>query len=262
MAIRCLVLALAIVGAGASLAAELETAAEIDACYRANHPETTAVQTVSMHVKDRIGAVTRSQATLYWKKYDDGRSRVMMRFKLPPDMRGAGLLMVEKADRNDMFIYLPELRRTKRITSRMSSASMFGTDFSYEEFERLQGMVEDSSTTRLADAEVGGRPTYVIEARPNKEEDSAYERIRSFIDKETCVSLKAEFYERGEQPRKILTADPAKVTRENGVWLAREQRMRDLRDETETLLVVEEVEVGKPIPRKMFSERELEAGGH
>ena len=214
-----------------------------------------------MHVKDRIGAVTQSRATLYWKKFDDERSRVMMRFQLPPDMRGAGLLMIEKADRNDMFIYLPELGRTKRITSRMGSASMFGTDFSYEEFERIQGMVEDSSTRRLADAEVEGNPTYVIEARPDEKRGSAYERILSFIDKETCVSLKSEFYERGDEPRKILTADRSKITWENEVWLAREQTMRDLRDETETLLIVEEVEVGKSIPRKMFSERELEAGG-
>ena len=44
------------------------------------------------------------------------------------------------------------------------------------------------------------------------------------------------------------------------VWLAREYLMRDLRDETETTMIVEEVEVGKPIPRKIFSERELVSG--
>ena len=50
MAMRCLFLALAILVAGASPAAELETAEEIDACYRENHPDKSAVQTVSMHV--------------------------------------------------------------------------------------------------------------------------------------------------------------------------------------------------------------------
>ena len=53
-----------------------------------------------------------------------------------------------------------------------------------------------------------------------------------------------------------------RLGREGDVWLAREYLMRDLRDETETTMIVEEVEVGKPIPRKIFSERELVSGGN
>ena len=128
-------------------AAELETADAIDACYRANFPKASSTQTVSMNAKDRIGAITSSRAKLYWKRFPDDRSKVLMKFFKPAELRGAGLLMIEKAGRNDMMLYLPELGRVKRVTKHMNSSSVFGTDFSYEEFERIQGIASEAPTT-------------------------------------------------------------------------------------------------------------------
>lgn len=262
MKLRLLTIAFALaLPVASATAADLQTAEEIDECVRGNYPDTTSVQTISMNSKDRIGAITTSKATMYWKKFPDGFSRVMMKFFEPAELRSAGLLMEEKKDRNDMLIYLPELRRVKRVTSRMTSSSMFGTDFSYEEFERLQGIAEDAPTERLEDSAVAGRPAYVILARPRPEEESAYESIKSWVDKETCVALQAEFYERGDKLRKVMTADPAKLERVQDVWVPREILMKDHRDETETVMRIEEVEVGTEIPRKMFSQMELERGG-
>ena len=245
---------------GSSAAAELDSADAIDQCYRANFPKDSSVQTVSMNAKDRIGAITTSRAKLYWKKFDNGRSKVRMHFYKPAEMRGAGLLMVEQPARNDLLIYLPELRRVKRITKHMNSASMFGTDFSYEEFERIQGIADEAPATRLEDSVVQDRPTYVVEVRP-EDGESAYERIRSWVDKETCVALRSEFYERGDKPRKVMTADPRHLEKAGDVWLIREIVMRDTRDETETLMQIEEVEVGADIPRKKFTERDLVQAG-
>jgi hypothetical protein len=246
---------------GNAAGAGLETAAQIDACYQANFPQDTSVQTVSMSARDRIGALSVAKTTLYWKRFQDGLSKMLMRFADPPEMRGAALLMVEtQQDENDMFMYLPELGRVKRVTSRMTSASMFGTDFSYEEFERMQGMARSSETTRLADARVGARDAYVLETRPERK-SSAYERIVSFIDKQTCLLLRADFFERGDEARKLLTVDAASIAEVGGVWYAKQLLMRDLRDETETSMRVEKVEVGVSIPPKMFSQTELVAGG-
>lgn len=237
--------------------AELKTAEEIDACYQANFPETTSIQTVSMNSKDRIGAITTSKSTLWWKKMEDGKSKVMMKFFKPAEMRNAGLLMLEKENGTEMFIYLPMLEKVKRVTSRMTSSSMFGTDFSYEEFEQLQGIAEDSPSERLADDTIDGRPAYVLETKPGPESDTAYERIKTWIDKETCVSLKSEFYERGDKLRKVMSARTETITQEGDLWMAREIVMRDLRDDTETVMVIEKVEIGVDIPRSRFSQSQL-----
>ena len=257
---RAALAALLVLPLCAPAGAELETAEEIDACYRANFPKVASTQTVSMSSKDRIGAITTSRARLFWKRFKNDRSKVMMKFFKPAEMRGAGLLMIEKPTRNDMMIYLPELGRVKRVTKHMSSASVFGTDFSYEEFERIQGIAKDAPMSRLTDSVAQDRPAYVLEVRP-EQDDSAYERIRSWIDKDTCVALRAEFFERGEKPRKVMTVDPGVVTREGDIWVGREMLMRDLRDETETVMRIEEVDVESDIPRKIFSEKELVQSG-
>jgi outer membrane lipoprotein-sorting protein len=82
----------------------------------------------------------------------------------------------------------------------------------------------------------------------------------AFIDKETCVPLRTESYERGDELRKLLTADSSTITREGALWVPRQQTMKDLRDQTQTDLVIEQIEIDAKIHRKMFSARELEAG--
>ncbi len=241
--------------------AELETAEQIDACYRANFPESTAVQTIALHAEDRIGAVTTSRGKLSWKRFDDGRSKVLLRFSRPSELRGAGLLLIEKAERNDMFMYLPALDRVKRVTQHMTSGSLFGTDFSYEEFERIQGIAAQAPTERAEDDTIEARPTYVLDTLPTRDQKSAYDRIRAWIDQETCVALRTEFFERGDEPRKVMTTAWADVEEQGGVWVPRQIRMHDHRDQTETRLVIEELEVGVDVPRKIFSERELVSGG-
>ena len=248
--------------ASLGMGAELTTAEEISACYRSNFPDSTAVQTVLLSSTDRIGAITTSRATLHWKKFNDGQSKVMMRFAKPADLRGAGLLMIEKKNRNDLFMYLPELQRVRRITKHMASASMFGSDFSYEEFERIQGMATSAPSERLEDDEIAGRETYVIVATPTEDQDSGYERIKTWIDKQSCVALRTEFYEHGEQVRKVMTTPHERVEHVAGIWVPRQMLMQDRRDETETTLTVEKLEIGVEVNRKMFSEKELLQGAH
>ena len=73
--------------------------------------------------------------------------------------------------------------------------------------------------------------------------------------------MKTEFYEPGDQLRKVSMADREQITQESSGWIARKINIRDLRDETHTDLVIEKLEVDEKISKKMFSLRELERGG-
>ena len=249
-----------VMAATSAAAAPPQTAAEIEDCIRENLPEKSSVQTILLRAKDRIGAINESKATIYWKKFDDGFSRVMLRFSAPPDMRGTGLLLVEKAEQNDMFMYLPELKRVRRVTGRMLAGSMFGTDFSYEQFERIQGLAEDVSSERLPDGQLDGKAVYVLSQIPDQEAGSSFERVVTYLDPANCVPLKVEFFERGARLRKLLTADASQIDREGQSWIPRRLLMKDLRDGTETELVVEKIEVEASIPRKIFTQGALERG--
>lgn len=240
-------------------AAELTTVEEIDACMEANRPGKSSIQTIVIQTQDRVGNKNDMDAMVYWEAGAEQESKVLARWDAPPDLRGAAVLMLEKSGRNDMFMYLPELGKTRRITQHMMSGSMLGMDFSYEDFERLQGMAEDAQSRREEDAEVEGRRTYVITRIPGG--DSEYERVVTYVDVETCVPLKGEFYERDDEMRKLMTTPFAEVTKESAGYVPRRVRMQDLVEGTETLIRVERLELDAEIDRKYFSQSHLDRIG-
>jgi hypothetical protein len=253
----------ALIAFSTGAAAALESADEIEQCVRDNLPRKSSVQTIAFRSTNRVGDASESVATLHWKLFDEGLSKVLLRFSRPLDMRGAGVLLIEKKGRRpDTFLYLPELKSVRRVSSSAASSSLFGTDFSYEDFERLVGMAADFARERKDDSEIDGRAVYVVDARPDPESGSGYERVVTFVDKETCVPLRTESYEPGGELRKLLTADTAEIEREGTVWVPHSQTMQDLRDETRTELVVQQIDIDAEIHRKMFSTRELEAGAN
>lgn len=247
--------------AGASGAPVPETAEEIEDCVRDNLPQTSSSQIVLFRARDRVGSTKDSRATILWKKFPDGYSKVLMRVSQPPRLRDTGLLLVEKEEKSDRFLYLPALDKVRRITKNSSSAGFLDTDFTYEDLERIQGMRQDRQSERLEDGEVDGTAVYVVQSRPSEEDDSEFERVVDFVDREKCVLLKVEYYEEGDRLRKILTIDPEHVTRVDGALIPRRMTMEDLLEESSTELTVEEIEVDPNIPDRRFSRKELAVGG-
>lgn len=231
---------------------------EVVKCTEQNTPAKTSVQRVEFRARDRLGQEQVTRAKISGKRFEDGFRRLLLRFYEPSDVRGSALLILEQENGSEMFLYSPELRKTRRISTRSAAGSLFGTDFSYEDFERFQGIQAHSQTERRPDASLGERPVYVLASTPAPEDGSPYESVISFIDKKTCVALKIESYEPGGRLRKVITADPTQLEQEGGIWFAREVLVRDLRDETQTIMLIEEIEVDQPLPDKRFRLAELE----
>jgi hypothetical protein len=232
---------------------------EVNACMRANEPEKTSVQDIRLEAHDRSGGVTHSKATVYWQRDEAGLSKVMARIFEPPDMRGAGLLIVEEEEHAPMYTYLPEVGRVRRVNKHMAKGSLFGTDFTYEEFQHIYGLVKDQKTKRLPDSEVEGRPVYVMQGHPSNRR-SSYARTKVFVDRETCVALRMEFYERGDRLRKVIETAADSIIDVEGRHFAGELKGRDLRDSTKSLLVVTKIKLDVDIPRRRFSTNWLETG--
>ena len=227
--------------------------AEVRACIDSNVPKATAEQIVEFTSVDRVGGERVSRAKVIAKRMDDGLRRVLLRFSKPSEVRGSSLLVIETVSgANDMFLYTPEIRKVKRVTASAAAGTLFGTDFSYEDFERWQLMNKPGNQTRLPDAVLSGRPVYVLETRPEADTGSSYDRVVSFVDKETCVVLKTESYERGDRLRKVLTASPDAILEQHGVYIAGEITMLDVRDETHTAVIVEDLVVDREIDDREF----------
>jgi hypothetical protein len=159
-----------------------------------------------------------------------------------------------------MFIYLPELRSVKRITSRMVTGSMFGTDFSYEDFEMIEDYARKREAKRIADAQLDGGTAWVLESRPEPGQRSGYTRVLEYIDPATCVRLKTELFEANDRLRKVASSDRKTLGQVSGLHYAPAITMRDVVKQTETELAIEKVEVGVEIPDRLFSQTELTKG--
>jgi outer membrane lipoprotein-sorting protein len=233
---------------------------EVVACVRANEPRESVVQEAEITTLDSTGADRTIEAKVYWKRDKKRLSRVYVSVEEPANLRGSAFLMIERADRpDDMWLYLPEIRKVRRISSRTVSGSLFGTDFSYEDIKNLRPEFSKDDGRRLPDAEIDGRGVYVVEVEPDASTGSSYSRIVSYVDREYCVPLKMEFYAESDL-RKVMTINPEKLTREANIWVPRDIVLRDLDNETESRFVVAEVEIDAGIPDRRFTQSQLERG--
>jgi hypothetical protein len=227
----------------------------IKSCLQRNLPQTTSAQSIELRARDRSGYEQVLEADVYWKRYAEDQARVMMYFREPVDIRGARFLVIEKQPQNDMYIYMPSLFKVRRVTSRNLSNSIMGTDFSYEDFERIQGILSDVQAEQFPDDTLAGRPVYVLMSYPP--ESSGYVKVATYIDKETCVPLKTELYESGHELRKQLTVDPAAIQHQAGIYYPSELVVKDLKQKTETRLIVQNVSIGTELGNDLFDPDKL-----
>jgi outer membrane lipoprotein-sorting protein len=241
-------------------ATDAKTAEEIQECVKKNAPALSSSQTVVMRAFDRAGEPTESRYRLLWKRPEGESGRLLLRVLDPPARRGSALLLVQKGERDaDIYLYLADLRKTRRVTKKSLQGSMFGTDLSYEDFQRVQQMADESSVERGEDGEVGGRKVYTLVAKPR--EGSAYERAVSLVDQERCLIVRAEYYGSGEKPSKVLSVNQEKITKEDFGWLPREIRVDDLEEGTHTDLIIEEFDATTEVSDSDLSVANLESAG-
>ena len=247
--------------APAALASELGPGVEeVQRCVERNLPERSSRQSVEFERQDRAGNKRRIEARIWWKRDAEGHSRLLARVEAPPDERGTAFLMIEEAGGTEMFSYLPELGRVRRVDGR-SANSFLGTDLSYEDVEELQALAPRARVERLPDTTLAGRSVHVLVSTPDPASQSAYARIVSQVDRETCVVLHTSLQGSGDRVLKELIVDFSDVEKEGQRWLPRKVRLRHLANESETRLTLEKIELELEIPDRMFTQGDL-AKGH
>jgi outer membrane lipoprotein-sorting protein len=231
---------------------------EVRDCLLRNVPKRSSVQTVHFTSWDRIGGSREFRGKLLGKTMEDGTRRAKLCISQPQEMRGSEVLSMEtKGEPPQNFLYTSELRKAKRVSGEGTGGSLFGTDFTYEDLQRFMQLNRPESTQRLPDGDVEGRAVYVVQATPSDPSQSSYTKVLSYVDKSTCVVLKSESYENGDRLRKVLTAKPENMYQENGVTVPTEVEMKDLRDQTRTLVAIEDLEVDGEVDSRSFQVGEL-----
>jgi hypothetical protein len=155
----------------------------------------------------------------------------LVRFVSPPDVKGTTSLTIEHSDKDDdLWIYLPALKKVRRLVASNKKDSFVGTDFSYGDV--IGYKVEDWTHKMLRSEAVDGADCYVIEslpAKPSVMEESGYSKRVGWVRKDNFVPVKGEFYgEDGELLRTFSAGDVMEVDHAN-------KKFRPMRLETKNV---------------------------
>jgi hypothetical protein len=178
----------------------------------------------------------------------DGRLETVARFTSPSDIAGTKFLMVEKAGGGtEQHIYLPGLKRTRRVVGREQEGSFMGSDFTYNDLQRKED--KSAKNTRLPDENIGKEPTYVLESKAGPG-SQGYSKLRTWIRKTDYIPLRTQFFDANDKLVKTLYVRRTKDI--EGKPTVVEAFMKSSNGHA-TELVVDSVEPKKDLPDAAFS---------
>jgi outer membrane lipoprotein-sorting protein len=157
---------------------------------------------MKMILRNRQGDESRREIRTRTLEMENDGDKSLTIFDTPRDVKGTAFLSFTHAlTPDDQWLYLPALKRVKRISSRNKSGPFMGSEFAYEDMSSQE--VEKYSYKWLRDEALEGRDAHVLERRPAYEY-SGYTRQIVWIDKEIWQPVKVEFYDRKDSLLKTL----------------------------------------------------------
>ena len=225
-------------------------AAGVMECMSANLPRTLRVQSVELTTWDRAGQQRVMKGRIFGSREKE-RGRLMALVEHPGDLAGAAFLVRESEPAAEFYVYLPSVKRVKRLAGANMTGKLWGTDFSYNEFRRVANAFADGAVREAGGAQHDGRAVHVLDIEPGKSDGETYDAIRVWVDRQACVPLQAEFRRAG-RTFKRMTAPAASLRQAGTQWYVSELTLSDLVEGTRTRLRVVGVSTGTRVSASAF----------
>ena len=158
---------------------------------------------MTMILRNKQGQESLREIRLKSLEQEKDGDKSLTVFDKPRDVKGTAFLSfshIQKAD--DQWLYLPALKRVKRISSRNKSGPFMGSEFAFEDLTSFE--VEKYKYKYLKDETINGQDAYVVEQYPT-DKNSGYTRRVVWLDKEHYRVQKVDFYDRKNSLLKTLS---------------------------------------------------------
>jgi outer membrane lipoprotein-sorting protein len=209
-------------------------------------------------IVDSKGGKREREIKSFMKKYSADETKMLMFFLKPADVRGTSFLIVEHKDRDDdRYLYLPALRRVKRILASGKGGSFMASDFSYYDIGKPK--LEDFKYNLIGEEKLDGVPCYVIEClpvSPQIEKDTGYSKIVRWVRKDNYMILKSDYYSRDGKKFKVL--DVEKIEEIQNVLFATVMTMKDIISNRISRMEFRNIKVNTGLKDSLFSETSLD----
>ncbi|NQV36674.1 MAG: outer membrane lipoprotein-sorting protein [Candidatus Marinimicrobia bacterium] len=212
---------------------------------------------LTMIIENARGNQRIREIKQYVKDFGDMEKKIMF-FMAPADVRNTSFMnwsYTEESKSDDQWIYLPALKKVKRISSDSKSDNFMGSDFTYDDLGDRHPM-EDIHRL-LREESIEGKETYVVESIP-KDEEYMYSRTITWVVKDSWIGLKKEFYDEDDELLKILTVQ--EQLKSDGIIILTHVKMSNIQSGQSTVMSFSNVEVNTGLAENTFTERMMRRG--
>jgi hypothetical protein len=186
-------------------------------------------------------------------RYKPGLSKTITRFSAPADIAGVGFLQVMRDDADDdRFLYLPDLKKSRRISGALRNNSFMGTDFSFADLDMRD--LRESKATQTGTEKIGKFEYYKLDVIPTRE-DTNYSKFELWVRTDNFLVLKWLMYDKSKTLLKTWQASEMK--RVDGHWYASKGRIENHREKHTTDMFLDNMKATK-IAESEFSVNKLE----
>ena len=195
---------------------------------------------------------TRTMKMKVLEGEDEDKS--LMEFLTPADVKGTKFLSYEHIDKDDdQWMYLPALKRVKRISSKNKSGAFMGSEFSYEDLSAFN-VKKYTYKDELEEVTLNGVAMYKGESVPTSKY-TGYTKLITWMDKETFLVQKVEYYDR---KRKLLKSSYFEDYKNfGGVYRIGKITMKNIQNDKTTILVWSDEKIKTGLSSKDFHKRHL-----
>jgi hypothetical protein len=217
-----------------------------------------------MQLIDKGGGV-RVRTARVFRRWFDGERRLALFYLSPTTIRDTAFLVhdyPEKGKDDAQWLYLPALRKSRRIAARDRGKDFLGTDMSYEDMKNeTKVAAEDYRWTTLREEACAEARCLVVEAVPIDEETAravGYGKVTYWVDPGFWIARRVEYEDRAGRPKK--SARLSEIRQVDGIWTVHRVEVENHRTRHRTVFVSSEVAYPEEIDADRFTERALRRG--
>ncbi|MGF1700243.1 outer membrane lipoprotein-sorting protein [Photobacterium makurazakiensis] len=209
---------------------------------------------VTMDIIAANGDSAHRELTIKGQEQSEDGDRIITAFQAPRDIAGTTLLTYSHAiEADDQWLYLPSIKRVKRISSNNRSGPFMGSEFAYEDMSSWE--LDKYRYVFIDTRSEGGKQYWVIACYPQYA-NSGYTKIIAWIDQTIFQPRKIEYFDRKNSPLKVLTLTDFQQYQQQ-YWRAHVATMVNLQNQRTTRLTWHNFELGLPLNSRQFEPNQL-----
>jgi hypothetical protein len=211
---------------------------------------------VMLTIKEKNGSVRERTISMATKTYPGDVEKRFIKFLAPADIRGTAMLIIDnKTGADEMWIYLPALKKIRRIVSSEKGKSFMNSEFSNADMSSPPA--SDFVSTHIDGSGQGDQ--WIIESRPGSEDiadEYGYSRKVSYINSQNYQVTKMEFYNFDNQLFKIIQIKSV-FPLNDGKYFIDDMMVNNLTTGRSSEMALKNIETGTRIDDNIFTQQSL-----